>query len=483
MTAENTKLPPLTLPEAEMRRIMAEVGSMIVDHFVNLDQQPVTRASTIAGLQGGLREELPLQPTPASELLAQIRKYVLSEMTHNDHPRNFAFVPGPSNFVGAMADALASAMNIFCGAWIGPSGAAQIEIITIEWLRQLFDFPHSGGGLFVSGGSMANLTCLAVARHARLAGNAGNATVYFSDQTHSSVAKGLMILGFQQHQLRKIASDSNYRLPMPALRQATEADRRQGLLPFCVIANAGTTNAGAIDPLPAVADFCAGEGLWMHVDGAYGGSAALSDTGAKLLAGLNRADSLAIDPHKWMFQPYEIGCALVRDKADLKETFKVSAEYLKIMEQNGEQPNFSDYGVQLTRGFRALKLWMSLKAFGVEAFRHAIESGIQKAVEAEALLRKDAVWEIITPAQLAIVTFRFVAPAKSGPELDQLNSGIADAMIASGYAMLSPTVLGGNTVLRMCTINPRTTSLDIETTINRLAEIGRMMQHRQPARS
>ena len=462
---------PLTFSEPEMRRIMERVGTMIVDHFVGLKDRPVTTPSTLPSLQAGLAEPLPMAPVPVDELLQQVESFVLSQMTHQDHPRNFAFVPGPSNFIGAMADALASAFNIFCGAWIGPSGSAQIEITAVEWLRQLFEFPEEAGGLFVSGGSMANMTCLAVARHEMLANNPFNATVYFSDQTHSSVAKGLKILGFQQYQLRKIPSDSSYRLPMEALKARIAADRAQGLVPFCVVANAGTTNAGAIDPLHEIADFCAAEGLWMHVDGAYGGSAALSPTGRKALDGLNRADSLSIDPHKWMFQPYEIGCALVRNRAHLKETFRVSAEYLKIMEQSAEQPNFSDYGVQLTRGFRALKLWMSLKAFGVPAFRDAIESGITRAEETEACLRRNPAWEIVTPACLGVVTFRYRQEGLDEKALDALNARISSELILGGHAMLSPTVMSGRLVLRMCTINPRTTRGDIESTIRAMEDI------------
>ena len=468
-------LPPLTLSEADMRQVMADVGNMIVDHFVDLPNQPVTRPSTLANLKHGLHEALPLHAVPVSELLQQVKDYVLSEMTHNDHPRHFAFVPGPSNFIGAMADALSSALNIFCGAWIGPSGTAQIEVMTIEWLRQLFQFPETAGGLFVSGGSMANLTCLAVARHTMLANNPNNAAVYFSDQTHSSVAKGLKILGFQQYQLRKLASAADFMLPLDLLRTKVASDRQQGLVPFCVVANAGTTNTGAVDPLEQLAAYCAAEGLWLHVDGAYGGSAAISKRGSSELAGLHLADSLAIDPHKWLFQPYEIGCALIRNREHLKDTFKVSAEYLKIVEQNAEQPNFSDYGVQLTRGFRALKLWMSFKAFGIEAFRAAIEKGIGNAERVQQLLEQDACWEIVTPAKLGIVTFRFMKPGADDPELAQINTDIANEMILSGYAMLSPTTLCGRTVLRMCTINPRTTDHDLATTIGRLASIGRTL--------
>lgn len=461
----------LSFSEAEMRRIMEKVGGMIVDHFTGLKDRPVTTPSTLPSLKAGLAEALPMEAVPVDQLLDQVRSFVLDQMTHQDHPRNFAFVPGPSNFIGAMADALASAYNIFCGAWIGPSGSAQIEITVIEWLRQLFEFPETAGGLFVSGGSMANMTCLAVARHEMLANNPFNATVYFSDQTHSSVAKGLKILGFQQYQLRKIPSDGEFRLPMEALRQKIAADRQQGLVPFCIVANAGTTNAGAIDPLNEIADFCAAEGLWMHVDGAYGGSAALSPSGRKALDGLNRADSLSIDPHKWMFQPYEMGCAIVRNQAYLKDTFRVSAEYLKIMEQSAEQPNFSDYGVQLTRGFRALKLWMSLKAFGVPAFREAIEAGIRMAEETEARLRQNSAWEIITPACLGIVTFRWTVEGMAEKDLDALNAKISSDLIMSGYAMLSPTVMSGKLVLRMCTINPRTTLDDIHGTIRAMEEI------------
>jgi aromatic-L-amino-acid/L-tryptophan decarboxylase len=466
MSAET--LPPLTFSEAQMRTIMREVGDLIVDHFVNLKDQPVTMPSTLESLQGGLSELPPHHPLPVSELLQQVKTFVFAEMTHQDHPRNFAFVPGPSNFMGAMADALSSALNVFCGAFIGPSGTAQIEIITIEWLRQLFNFPADAGGLFVSGGSMANLTCLAVARHQLPLQLRPKAIFYFSDQTHSSVAKGMRTLGFQPDQLRKIKSNDGYTLPMDALYETIAIDRARGMLPFCVIANAGTTNTGAIDPLNAIADLCEQDGLWMHIDGAYGGSAALTDEGSVLLSGLNRANSLTIDPHKWMFQPYEIGCALIRDKTLLNDTFKVSAEYLKIVEQKSEQPNFSDYGVQLTRGFRALKLWMSIKAFGIDAFKTAINIGMDRARQTEARLRVNPNWDIVTPAQLGIVTFRYLANSFDEATLDLLNMRIADDMINSGFALLSPTILSGKTVLRMCTINPRTTNDDILQTIDRL---------------
>jgi aromatic-L-amino-acid/L-tryptophan decarboxylase len=469
---EDTSLPPLTLSEADMREVGDFVLGRIYRHFSTLRDLPVTLPAELHDLTAALREPPPETGAGISELLAQLDTHVFGNMTHLDHPRNFAFVPGPSNFISAMADAIAASLNVFSGGFLGPSGVAQIEITTIEWLRQLFRFPAEAGGLFVSGGSMANLTGLAVARHAMLGDNTANATVYFSDQTHSSVAKGLRILGFQQFQLRKLASDENFRLDLGALAAKIAADRAQGMVPFAIVANAGTTNTGAVDPIAALADFAKAEGLWLHVDGAYGGSAALTELGRSATGPLERADSLSIDPHKWMFQPYEIGCVLVKDRALLKDTFKFSAEYLKILDHSAEQMNFSDYGVQLTRSFRALKLWMSFKAFGVDAFRRAIDIGIRNAEYVQSLLTGKAHWQIVTPAQLGIITFRFVAPGLDDERLDAINNAIARAVIYSGQALLSPTILAGRHVLRLCTINPRTTPEDLRSTIAWLETCG-----------
>jgi aromatic-L-amino-acid/L-tryptophan decarboxylase len=468
----DSNLPPLTLSQHQMQIIAHQVSELILEHFMNLNELPVTRPSVLEDLNKAIHEPVPTAATPFSEIITQLKSHVFSEMTHADHPRNLAFVPGPSNFISAMADSIASSFNVFCGGFLGPSGVAQLELTTIEWLCELLQFPKGSGGLFVSGGSAANMMSLAVARNVMLGNNITNATAYFSDQTHSSVAKGLRILGFQPHQIRKIPSDEKYRLPMEALRQYIAADRLKGLVPFCVIANAGTTNAGAIDPLPELSAYCRSEKLWLHVDGAFGGAAAITQRGRNLLQGIELADSLGIDPHKWLFQPYEIGCVLVRNQEHLKSTFKVSAEYLKIIEQSTEQINFWDYGMQLTRGFRALKLWLSFKAFGVDEFRKAIMVGIENAEYVESLLRNEPCWEIVTPAQLGIITFRYIKNGMNESELNNLNNRIIAEMIASGYALLSPTVIGEKHVLRMCIINPRTTHDDLNHTVELLQEFG-----------
>lgn len=449
----------LTLSREEMEATGKKVLEMVIDHFQHNSEQAVATPTDPEMLKKWLEEPLPEQGLAVEQVLQELQEKALSTMSHLDHPRCFAFVPSPNNYVSALAEFIASSYNIFAGAWLGPSGIAAIELKSINWLKQLFGLPKTAGGLFVSGGSMANLTALAVARHIKLRNNPTNAAVYFSDQTHSSVPKGLKILGFQPYQIRTLKSDENLRLSIETLTQKIDEDRRRGLVPFCVVANAGTTNAGAIDPLPELVEFCREQGLWLHVDGAYGGATAITERGKALLAGIDQADSIAIDPHKWMFQPYEIGCLLVRDTFHLKEAFKVTAEYLDVLENNGEQTNYCDHGVQLTRGFRALKFWMSLKTFGLENFRNAIGKGIENAEYVQSLLEKDDCWEIVTPATIGVVNFRYKAET---PLPDNFHSLLSREIIMDGFAMITPTRIRGQEVLRICAINPRTTQEDFQ---------------------
>jgi aromatic-L-amino-acid decarboxylase len=463
----------LTLSREEMRNLGYRVVDLLVEHCSDLPQKPVTRRADRVTLEALLREPLPEQGIDALAVLDQLERDVFGHIMHLDHPRFFAFVPSPSNFVGAMADALASGFNVFAGTWLEASGPAQIELVTIDWLRQACGLPDTAGGLFVSGGSMANITALAVARHVRLDGRAGGAVVYCSDQTHSSIDRGLQVLGFHSDQLRKIQSDGDYRLDVAALRRAVLADRAAGRVPFCVVANAGTTNTGAIDPLSPLAGVCRQEGLWLHVDGAYGAAAVLCERGKAALEGLAHADSLVLDPHKWLFQPYEIGCVLVREERWLDEAFHIMPEYLEDAEGREGEVNFCDRGIQLTRGFRALKLWMSLKVYGGSGFRSALNHGLALAEMAEAEVRALPHWEVVTPAQMGILTFRCVPPGRDPEQVNGLNRRLVAGMIADGFAMISSTVLRGQTVLRLCTINPRTTEADVRETVRRLDEQGR----------
>ncbi|HEX8999976.1 MAG TPA: aminotransferase class I/II-fold pyridoxal phosphate-dependent enzyme, partial [Blastocatellia bacterium] len=265
----------LQLTADEMRQIGYRVVDQLVEHFETLANKPVMLVTPRKELEPRLREPLPEQPAAINTLLEQLQRDVWSNIGNVQHPRFFAFIPSPSNFVSVMADALASGFNPFAGNWLEGAGTTQLELVTVDWLRQMCGLPETAGGLFVSGGSMANLTALAAAREAKLGNQRENAAVYFSDQTHSSLEKALRILGFAHQQIRKLSSDDKFRLRMPELRRAVAEDRAAGKQPFCVIANAGTTNTGAIDPLNEIADVCGDENMWLHVDGAYGAAAAL----------------------------------------------------------------------------------------------------------------------------------------------------------------------------------------------------------------
>lgn len=458
----------LSLDAEEMRSLGHQVVDLLVDHFSRLPEKPVTRKAERGSMEALFREPIPERGAAPSEVLERVREDVFTHIMHLDHPRFYAFVPSPSNFVSVMAEALASGFNVFAGTWLEASAPAQIELVTIDWLRQLFGLPESAGGLFTSGGSMANLTALALARHVKLRGPSAEAVVYCSDQAHSSVERALRVLGFESGQLRKLPSDASFRLPVESLEQAVQADRAQGRIPFCVVANAGTTNTGSVDPLPRLADLCRSENLWLHADGAYGGASILSPRGGRLLEGIDGVDSLALDPHKWLFQPYETGCLLVRDRLQLKEAFQVLPEYLKDAESAAEEVNFCDYGVQLTRSFRALKLWMSLQVFGRSGFQAAVERGFQLAESAEKVLHGMDDWEVTTPAQLGVLTFRCAPPGLSPQQIDNLNRSMVDPILRQGFSMIVTTQLRGRPVLRLCPINPRTTDQDIQDTLAHL---------------
>ena len=461
----------LRLTADEMRQMGYRTVDMIVDHLEMQSTDRVTERRDDKSLHAIKKEPLPLTGTPWNEVLQQFDQQVLSTISHVDHPRFFAFIPLAGNFVGAMADALASGYNIFTAAYKMGESASEVERVTVDWLRQICGMPESTGGLFVSGGSMANLSGLAVAREIRLAGDMRDAVAYCSDQIHFAISRGMRVLGFAPHQLRKIQSDDGFRLSLEALKRAMAEDRAVGKRPFCVVATAGTTSTGAVDPLEELADFCEREGLWLHVDGAYGAVARLTERGKTALAGLERAHSIALDAHKWMFQPIECGCLLVRDRRWLPRTFKETSEILKDAQVDGEEMNYMYLGIQLTRHFRALKLWMSLKVFGADAMRTAIERGFELAEMAESLLRDSGRWEIVTPAQMAILTFRYI-PVNGDEKLsNNVTNAIVEAMIDDGFAFASSTTLGEKTVLRMCTNNPRTTPSDLRQTVTLMGRL------------
>lgn len=459
---------------------MQQYGYKIIDHIVNHfetqnSKKPVTFA-TREEMDSLLTENIPEDPTPANEVLDFVMNTIIPNSNIVSHPKSYSFVPGPSNYISAMADTIATGFNIFSGGWAASPAAAELEIVVMNWLLKIFGFPtKKGGGIFTSGGSMANLTALVTARRIKCGDDFSKAIIYLSDQAHSSNIKAIKVIGFKKEQIRIIPTDIEFKVALNKLKNVIAKDRLEGLQPFCFIASAGTTNTGTVDPLNEIADICEKENLWMHIDGAYGGAAILSNKGKQLLKGIERADSLTVDPHKWFYQPYEIGCLLIKDHNWLSSTFSEKPEYLRDIEGNESEINFYDHGIQLTRRFRALKFYMSLKTFGLASFKKAIQYNIDLAEETEEILRNSIYWEITSPATLAIINFRYnpIGHSLSEKELDHINQNISKKIVDSREALLVTTVLQNQIVLRMCLINPRTTIEDIKSTLQQCEEYGK----------
>ena len=451
---------PLSLSPEEMRRLGYLVIDRIVDHLGELDELPPIRVGDAEELRASLGGPPPEAAGDADAALSALFEQVLPFVQLPDHPRFFARIGSPSNYVSVLADLAAAGYNVFTGSWTGGSGPSTVELVVLDWLRGICGMPDGTEGVLTTGGSVATLVALGAARTARFGERAPQeAVAYVSSEGHAAGPRALRVLGVPY---RTLTAGADCRLRPDDVRAAVQADRAAGREPFCLVATAGTTSTGAVDPLPELADLCEELGLWLHVDGAYGAPAVLCEPGRQALAGLERADSLVLDPHKWLFQPYEIGCVLVRDGTLLERTFTLSGVYLR--DTTGGEVNFRDRSVQLTRGGRALKLWLSIRTFGLAAFRDAIDHGIGLAEHAEALLRERPGWEVVSPAQLAIVCFR-----RDGDDDEQTR--ISEAMVAGGYAAPSTTEVDGRVALRMCTINPRTTHADVETTIERMEAV------------
>ena len=454
-----------------MQKVGYKVIDTIVEHLTEMDNLKIHAQKSPAYLNKKLGGSIPTKGQNPLALIEQAKQEIFGNVLHVDHPRFYAFIPSPGNFMGVMADTLAKGFNVFNGHWLAGSGSAAVERITIDWLKDICGFPETGGGLFLSGGSMANLSAIATARKIKLKDEGRRGVVYYSQQTHSSLAKGLKVLGIGEKYRRPLPTDKHLKIDLRALKKAIKKDIKNGLKPFCIVANAGTTNAGVVDPLKKLAKIAKKYNCWLHIDGAYGAAAMLTRKGKKALKGIEKADSLTLDPHKWWFQPMEIGCLLVKNADHLKTTFQVSAEYLEDTKAKGlEEINYYDHGIQLTRSFRALKLYLSFKTFGLKAFKKGIQKGIDMAEYTEKLLGREKDWTIITPAQLGIINFVYAPAGASLAEIDASSKAIAEKVMHDGFAMMTTTKINDLTVLRMCPIHPGLTKADIKQTIGKLKE-------------
>ncbi len=450
------------LPEEEMRRIGYQVIDTLIQHYRTLGEKPAGGHKNASEITSLFDEAIPEKGKAFEEILTKAKTDIFPNNMYLNHPRFFAWVPGPSNFISVMADTLASGYNVFSGIERAGAAANQIERLVIHWLTQEMDMGSSAGGVLTSGGSAANLIGLATAREVLLGEDRSKAVIYCSDQTHKSNFKALKILGFTQEQLSILPTDELHQLSISHLQAQVVFDKRVGKSPFCIIANAGTTNTGAVDPLLEIRKICDQEQCWMHVDAAYGGAAWLTSEGRQALHGMNLADSLTIDPHKWLYQPYDIGGILVKNSEHLLNAFQTSASYLK--ETEGYR-NFADKGLQLSRRFRALPLWMSIKHYGLDTFRQAIQYTMSLTNQVASILEELPYWEIMTAPQLGIITFRFAPDSISTELQNTINLRLADHIMDEQGIVLSSTIIRGRTVLRMCTINPNTSCEDLEVTL------------------
>lgn len=475
MTAETREaaagLSLLEDPE-EMRRSGYQVVDAIVDRWANLAEGPPWQGAAREVTEPLLHGPPPDTGQPLEPLLETILRDVMPFAGRIDHPRFLAFIPSSPSWASVLASFLINGFNVFQGTWLESSGPSQIEVTVTDWFREWLGYPPGAGGLFTSGGSAANLIALVTAREA--AGNPPSGTVYVSEQTHASVVRAARIAGIDGTRVRHLPVDADFRIVPPGLREAVRRDRENGLAPFCVIANAGTTNTGAIDPLAEIAHIAADEGLWYHIDAAYGGFAVLDPNTRPLLSGLELGDSISLDPHKWFFQPYETGCLMVRDVARLESAFRMLPEYLQDADWGPEHVNFCDRGLQLTRIFRALRVWLSVQRYGVGAHRREIARAIELAQRTEARIRAEPELEMLSPQSLGVVCFRYVGhPAAARPDLDELNREIQRRIVQSGHVMMSSTRLAGRFSLRFCILNTRTTAADVDLAIDGILRTGR----------
>ncbi len=446
-----------------MRKIGYRAIDLLVERFATLGDQPVIQTADKDEMERLLHEQPPAEGHPFDELVERLTTDVLPYMSRGDHPRFFAYIPTSPTWPSVIGDLLATGFNIYQGAWVESAGPSEIELVVLDWFRQWVGYPETAGGILLSGGSAANMTALAAAADAKLGPRRHSGTIYISTQAHSSVLRATRVLGFPAEHVRIIPVDEEFRIRIDELERAIDEDTKAARTPFFVVGNGGTTNTGSIDPLPDLASLCAERGIWLHVDGAYGGFATLTDRGRRALRGLSLADSITLDPHKWLYQPLEAGCCLIRDRELLHQSFYISPDYLRDAEVAGDREvNFSDVGIQLSRRSRALKIWLSLQYFGLDAYRETIDRCLDLTLLAQRYVEESETLELMVPATLGVFCFRRRAEGiDDDAAIEALNGRLVAQLMESGRGMVSTTVLDGRSTVRFCVLNHSTTEDDV----------------------
>ena len=459
------------LPE-QMLALARQTAELLVQRIESLPGEDAWAGEFRQELEDQLMKPPPEEGRSASQVIEEAAQEVLPIALRLDHPRCFGFIPSQPTWPGILADFMVAGFNVNQSSWLISSGPSQLELVVVDWFRRWIGYPESAGGVLTSGGSAANLDGLVAAREA--ANNPERGTLYISDQSHGAIVKAARIMGLRPEYIRPIPTDGRFRIDMDALVETVAEDRAAGLSPIAICANAGTSSSGAVDPLGMMADYCEAQNIWLHVDAAHGGFSIVTDEGKNILRGIERADSIVLDGHKWFFQPYEVGSLMVKDLRTLERVFATKQDILQDTIWGADHPNFSDRGLQLSRSVRALKIWMSVQTFGMAAFRRAQSRGMMLAHRIEEYVEESTILEMLAPVTLGIACFR-VNPANTDlgkDALETINRTVLARVFWEDRAFISSTRLHGALALRMCVINYTTTWKEVHETLEIISKFG-----------
>ena len=459
------------LPE-QMLALASQTAELLVQRIENLPGEDAWAGEFRQELEDQLMKPPPEEGRSASQVIEEAAHEVLPIALRLDHPRCFGFIPSQPTWPGILADFMVAGYNVNQSSWLISSGPSQLELVVVDWFRRWIGYPESAGGVLTSGGSAANLDGLVAAREA--ANNPERGTLYISDQSHGAIVKAARIMGLRPECIRPIPTDGRFRIDMDALVETVAEDRAAGLSPIAICANAGTSSSGAVDPLEMMADYCEAQNIWLHVDAAHGGFSIVTGEGKNILHGIERADSIVLDGHKWFFQPYEVGSLMVKDLRTLERVFASKQDILQDTIWGADHPNFSDRGLQLSRSVRALKIWMSVQTFGMAAFRRAQSRGMVLAHRIGEYVEESTILEMLAPVTLGIACFR-VNPANTDLDkdvLETINRTVLARVFWEDRAFISSTRLHGALALRMCVINYTTTWKEVHETLETISKFG-----------
>ena len=469
----------LEMDGGRFHEMAAQAVDIVEQYYAQLSNMPVMPRTTSDDVRRLIREPLPDKGAEFLEALATIRDVVYPLSRHNAHSRFFGYVASPGTPAAAVAELLAGGLNANVTSWRSAPAAAEMEHLVIDWLKTMIGYPSESAGLLISGGSMANFSALAAARAAKAPGmgrdGQGGAAlrIYISDQGHVSIPKAASLLGIGSKNVQFIPTDASFRIDLEQLRRRLDSDVKGGHIPMCIVGNAGTVNTGAVDPLADLADIAARYQTWLHVDGAYGALAASAPTARRLFAGIDRVDSVSLDPHKWLYTSVGCGCVLYRDAGRASAAFAHEAEYTRPLGLSRDEAfAFWDLGPELSRPFRALQVWLQIKTYGARRLSLAIDNNIACARHFGALVEDADDFELLAPVELSIFCFRYRPPGFTG-DLNALNERILVALQAGGSSYVSNARIRDAFALRGCVLNYRTKTADMERLLEDVRAAGR----------